>query len=220
MSFKVLGLYSLIFIYFAGCMGGGNQELQEATFGMTMTVTPDNQVLEDPGTLAQDIMVTVRSEDGSASKDSRITFQLLNPDSGAELLVETCVTDKTGTCSTQVIGGDDFGKVANIKVQVAGTNLSKVIKVAIRTKIVPTQIQIMDPPSEIVAGKPFAVGLRLIDDSGRLAEDEEFNEGINMGIEVTARAISSCSNDPACFNKTNSIDRRVLFEGGLPTSKG
>lgn len=206
--------------FLAGCMGGGNQEIQEATFGMTMTVTPDNQTLEDPATLAQDITVTVRSDDGSASKDSRITFNLLNPDSGAQLLVETCVTDKTGSCSTQVIGGDDFGKVANIKVQVAGTNLTKVIKVGIRTKIVPTQIQIIDPPSEIVAGKPFQVGLRLIDDSGRVAEDEEFNEAINMGIEVTARAISTCPNTPTCFNKTSSVDRRVLFSEGIAYVQG
>jgi hypothetical protein len=220
MSFKVLSFYFMTLAILAGCMGGGNQELQEATFGMTMTVSPDNQTLEDPATLAQDITVTVRSDDGSASKDSRVTFELLNPDSGAQLLVETCVTDKTGECSTQVIGGDDFGKVAQIKVQVAGTKLSKVIKVGIRTKIVPTQIQIVDPPAEIVAGKPFQVGLRLIDDSGRVAEDEEFNELINMGIEVTARAISSCPNDPACFNKTSSIDRRVTFSEGLAYVQG
>lgn len=221
MGIKVLSFYFTLLALLAGCMGGGNQELQEATFGMTMSVTPDNQTLEDPATLAQDITVTVRSDDGSASRDSRVTFTLMNPDSGAQLLVETCVTDKTGECSTQVIGGDDFGKVAQIKVQVAGTKLSKVIKVGIRTKIVPTKIQIIDPPSEIVAGQQFQIGLRLIDDNGRVAEDEEFNfDVVAKGIEVTARSLSDDVLNPARFNKTAATDRRITFDKGLAYIQG
>lgn len=218
MNFKIISFYFTLLVFLAGCMGGGNEELAEATFGIQMDVSPKNQTLEDPATLAQDITVTVTSEDGSPSKGSKVSFKLLNPASGAQLLAEFGVTDKNGQTTTQVIGGDDFGKIAKIKVSLNGTKLSQVINVAIRNKIVPTRVQIVNPPQEIVAGKPFQIALRLVDDNGRVAEDEEFNDGFE--VQVTTRSVSDGTNDPSKFNKTASVDRTVTFEEGLGYIQG
>ncbi|WP_372655329.1 hypothetical protein, partial [Halobacteriovorax sp.] len=205
-------IYCLLSILLASCMGAGNEELDKATFGLVMNVTEgENQVLEDPESLAEDIQIQIVSEgDGDPSSGVSITFILDNPDSGAKLLSTAAVTDSEGYASTQVVGGNDFGVVANITIIANGTGLKEKVSVAIRDKIIPTKIQIVDPPSEVVAGVNFDLQLRLVDDNGRVSEEEDFN----TEISVDFTSLSGDLADPARFSKTNANDRIVSFVKG------
>lgn len=206
-------IYLCFAVFLAGCMGAGNEELEQGTFGLKMTViSGTGQVLEDPETLAEDIIVEIKdTQEGAPSENVSITFVLLNPESGAKLLATSAITDSTGQASTQVVGGDDFGKVANIKIIANGTGLTETVSVAVRDKIIPTKIKILDPPSNIVAGMPFDLQLRLVDDNGRVSEESDFD----TEISVDFTSVSGDLADPTRFNKTIANDRIVSFTKGV-----
>jgi hypothetical protein len=202
----------LVLVFLSACGGEGNQELEEATFGlMIQVVEGDQQILEDPAAMSEDIVIRVTNSEGKPARNTKVNLTLLNPESGAQLIVEDVLTDSSGKAVVRIIGGNDFGKVAQVEARVDGTSVHQILSVAIRDIIVPTRIIIAQPPNQVVAGTPVSLTFRLVDDNGRLAENPEFN------TEITAVFSSSSGRTtlPEDFNKTLPEDRLVVFTNGI-----
>ncbi|MDD0852470.1 hypothetical protein HBN50_05140 [Halobacteriovorax sp. GB3] len=213
MKLLKLILLSSVLVFFTACMGAGNTELEQATFGLKLTVlSGDGQVLEDPSSLADEVVVKLtNASDDSPVANASISFVLENADSGAKVLTTSAITSSAGIAKTKVVGADDFGKKAIIRVLATGTGLEEVVVVSIRNKIIPTKIAILDPPANVVAGIPFDLQLRLVDDNGRVSEEPDFNTEISVDFS----SISGNISDSSRFNKTNPADRIVKFVEGV-----
>lgn len=205
--FSFLAIFALV-----GCLGAGNEELEKQTFGLQIIkVKGDNQVLENPLELApEELTVKVLNTDGQPLKKSTVNFILVNPDSGALVLSEVTVTDDLGVASTKIRGGDDFGKQARVLVQVSQTNLSAEFLVSIRDKIIPDAIEIVKP-SDVVAGIPTSIQLRLVDKNGKLSFEDEFQ----TKVRVVFSSPSGSTNNTSKFAPVAAVEREVNFVKGL-----
>lgn len=211
----ILNLILLLFILIS--CGKSNDELAKNTLGLVLNkVAGDNQILEDPAVIAdKTLKVQLMNNEGTPSANAGISFTLINAESGAAILDSKVTTDAEGFAEAKVKGGDDFGKIAKIKVKVLGTGIETEFTVSVRDKIIPEKIVFVQP-SNIVAGELGVINLRLVDRNGRLSFEDEFQTKVRVSFSTG----SGNHLNPAKFFPTNSSDQVVTFDKGLASLSG
>ena len=109
-------------LFLISCMGGGNQILEEGTFGLTMQVKAGAHITEvEPDSITSDLKVRIITSEGIPSAGTIVVFNELT-NYGVTIYNQTATTNSQGIAAAQIKVPDQYNARIVIRAELADSS--------------------------------------------------------------------------------------------------